>query len=76
MGDIVNLSACTRPRRSHRSEVPEGGAMVLLFTGIQYVRNDVDGHWLADNAAERTGPEPCAREVARKPGNLARKHPS
>ncbi|MGE3642736.1 MAG: hypothetical protein AB7F96_02660 [Beijerinckiaceae bacterium] len=40
MGEVVNLGALQKTRRASRNEVPEGGAIILLFTGIQYVRDE------------------------------------
>ncbi len=39
MADIVNLSSLERPPRSLREGMPEGGAVILFFTGVQYVRD-------------------------------------
>ena len=42
MSNIVNLETLQRTRRAVRNDVPEGGAVILLFTGIQYVRDEAD----------------------------------
>jgi hypothetical protein len=42
MSNIVNLETLQRTRRAVRNDVPESGAVILLFTGIQYVRDEAD----------------------------------
>jgi hypothetical protein len=40
MSNIVNLETLQRTRRAVRNDVPEGGAVIMLFTGIQYMRDE------------------------------------
>ena len=42
MSNVVDITSVPRQRRANRSAVPANGAMILLFTGIQYVRNEQD----------------------------------
>jgi hypothetical protein len=42
MSNIVNLETLQRIRRAVRNDVPEGGAVILLFTGVQYIRDEAD----------------------------------
>jgi len=42
MSNVVDINSVPRQRRDNRAAVPENGAMILLFTGLQYVRNEQD----------------------------------
>ncbi|MCC2097454.1 MAG: hypothetical protein KDJ29_11220 [Hyphomicrobiales bacterium] len=42
MSNIVKLETLQGTRRTVRHDLPEGGAMILLFTGVQYVRDEAD----------------------------------
>lgn len=61
MSNIVDLSSLPRQRRSLSSSIPEGGAMILLFTGVQYVRDEADIEMYQALAAshKRTAAQPC-----------------
>lgn len=68
MGEVVNMGTRARPRRSYRTEVPEGGAIVLLFTAVQFVR---DGSYQALSASLASG-DPDASVCVRDAVSYAR----
>lgn len=53
MGDIVSLGSLGRSLKPVRDAVPASGAVILLFTGVQYMR-------------ERAAEMPCATDVEPK----------
>lgn len=78
MSNIIDMTSVTRQRRAGRNDVPEGGAMILLFTGVQYVRDEQDLRMYEKLAAQNPLLDECdhrpVRRRARAGGARATKH--
>ena len=68
MSNIVNLESLQRLRKAVRDGVPEGGAVILLFTGIQYVRDEADIRMYEGMARQRL--LNAEHDCQRQPKNL------
>ena len=78
MSNIVDLKSLPRQRRGNRSSIPDGGAMILLFTGVQYGCDEADIRMYQALAARQShhGEQPCSvrRKRAGARGRAAARH--